>query len=396
MSQRISIIFAIITLSIFVVPQVGIDLYLPALPNMQQHLQSSQFAMQMTLTVYILTMGLTQLIYGPLSDQYGRKPVIIIGTVIFLLGSILTSLATNSSILLSGRVLQGAGMGASFTVASAILADVYEGKQLARMTAFSSMVYSLSPLLAPVLGGFFTQYLGWRMNFLFMTIMAAILLACLTLFTHETNHNKNPNACRLSSLISNYLAIIKHIRFMAYIMSLTMAFGCTIAFNVLGPFLMQNVLHVTPLHYGWLLLILGGAYLVGTSTNNALLKWMRVPTLIWLGLMILLSSTLAILLSGLLDWFKVASVTIWMSTLIFGTGFIFPNCMAKALEIFPNKQGSATALMGALGLIGTSIISTIIGHFHIYTALELFSVYIIIGSLCLLSFTTALIMEKTG
>lgn len=385
-TTRITTLFIFVTLSIFMVPQVGIDLYLPALPDMQKALSASQSAIQLSLTFYILTMGFSQLIYGPLSDKYGRRPLILIGSAIFLIGSLIASLAPNVSLLLSGRIFQGVGMGAGFTIASAILGDAFEGAKLARMTTLSSMVYSMSPLLAPVLGGFFTQLMGWRANFYFMVVLAALLLFSLAAYVPETNQHKSQEPLHLGHLILNYLRMLKNISFISYSLCLTMAFGVTITFNVIGPFLLQNVLHVTPVHYGLLLLVLGAAYLIGTSLNSQLLKKCSISSLIWTGLGIMLLSCFGLLFSSFLGWFTPFEITLWTSLLIFGTGFIFPNCFAKALEIFPKNLGSASALIGAFGLVGTSAISAIIAHLHVNTGTFLAFIFIIITAICGFSF----------
>lgn len=386
MSKQKSFLFIIVTLSIFMVPQLAIDLYLPGLPQMKSALNTSKYITQISLTIYILAMGISQLIYGPLSDKYGRKPVIVLGVFIFLIASLIVSIAQTGGIMLLGRGLQGIGMGASFTVASAILGDSFEGKQLALMMTLSSMVYALSPLLAPALGGFLTQYFGWRINFYFMTVISIILLISILLFIPETNDQKNPNAVKIAHLIKNYLSMIAHVRFIFYTACLTMAFGMTIAFNVIGPFLLQVVLNVTPFYYGILLLFLGLAYLLGTSANSFSLKWFAIPSLISFGLSLMLVACIALGLSDFVGWFSPASVITWTSLALFGTGFVFPNCLSLALEVFPNNLGSASALIGSCGLIGTSIISNIIAHFQIDNEFKLFIVFSIITLLSLGSF----------
>lgn len=386
--RQIPILFAIVTLSIFMVPQLAIDLYLPGLPQMKNALNTSKYITQISLTTYILAMGLSQLIYGPLSDKYGRKPIIILGTFIFFMGSLFVSISQTGGSMLIGRGLQGIGMGASFTVASAILGDSFEGKQLAFMMTLSSMVYALSPLLAPTLGGFLTQFFGWRMNFYFMAAISIILLLAIFIFIPETNHQKNQNAIKLTHLVKNYLLMLTHIQFVFYTTCLTTAFGITIAFNVIGPFLLQTILSVTPFYYGILLLFLGGAYLLGTSANSVSLKWFTIPSLIGFGLGLMVAGCMALGLSHFIDWFSPISVILWTSLIIFGTGFVFPNCLSLALEVFPNNLGSASALIGSCGLIGTSIISNIIAHFTINNELKLFVIFAMLTLLSLGSFLT--------
>lgn len=362
--KKTTIFFILTTLAVFLLPQMAIDLYLPSLPTMTSSLNTSSFFLQLTLTVYILPMGITSLIYGPSSDRFGRKPILIIGMAIFLIGCILASFATSISLLLIFRVLQGLGIGCGFAVASAILGDSFTGKRLAKMTTFSSMIYSLSPILAPVLGGYLQHYIGWQANFVFMAICSILLLIAIIFFIPETNIKPDFDALKCKNLIFNYLRMFKSLIFIGNVASLTFAFGIMVTFNIVGPFLLQNVLKVSVVTYGQLLLLVGVSYFIGTSLNSQLLKFFKINTLRFCGLFLMLLFSIAIILSGYIGWFTVTSIILFTCLEMASIGFVFPNCFAKALEVFPQNLGVAGALIGSLGLIGTSIISVIVAHIH--------------------------------
>lgn len=389
-NKRLNFLFIMTTLLIFPLPQLAIDLYLPSLPAMAESLHASNFLLQLSLTVYILTLGISQLFYGPCSDRFGRRPILLIGTIIFLIGSIACIFATSIMQVLIFRAIQGFGMGCGFTVASSIIGDSFQGPQLARMTTFSSMIYSLSPILAPVLGGYLQYYIGWRANFSFIAIFSILVLLAILFFIPETNKNLDLSALKIKKLTLNYARIICNRRFIANVATLTLTFGIMITFNVVGPFLLQNVLNVSSVTYGQLLLLVGVSYLVGTTLNSQLLKSICIDYLILAGLVLMLLFGFSLLFSGWVGWFSTTSVMLFTCLEIFSTGLVFPNCFAKALEVFPENLGSATALIGSAGLIGTSMISVVVAHIHTYQEQPLAYMFLAQAMLALIFFLIAL------
>ncbi|WP_423063699.1 MFS transporter [Candidiatus Paracoxiella cheracis] len=263
-------LFIISLLAIFPLPQLAIDLYLPSLPVMLLSMHTSSLLLQLTLTVYIFFLGLSQLIYGPLSDQFGRKPILLMGVLIFSVGSLSAAFSISIYTLLISRAIQGLGMGCGFTIGSAIIVESFSGKELIKMTTYSSMVYSLSPILAPVFGGYIQHYLGWQANFLIMSVLAITLLLAIYVFVPETNRHLKSTALNRKNLINTYAHMIKSIVFLGYIGILTLIFGIMVTFNVVGPFLMQNKFNISALIYGKFLFLVGGSYFLGTVFSSQL------------------------------------------------------------------------------------------------------------------------------
>lgn len=381
-SQKITWVFTLVVLLIYPLPQLAIDIYLPSWPSMVQLLHTREASLQNSLTIYILFLGLTQLFYGPLSDKIGRKRTLLIGCGIFLFSSIMALFSSSIVSILLLRALQGIGMGCGFSVASSILSDVFHGKRLAKITTYSAMIYSLSAILAPVAGGFLQNYFGWQANFLAMAIYSLILIILLLLFVFETNSNLDSTALAPSRLYQNYASLFSNRRFLGNVLCLTLVFGITIAFNIIGPFLLQNTLKVSAVMYGKLLLLIGLAYFLGSTINSHLLNFFRVHILIVAGLLIITLASLALLFCGWYGWFNVANVILFTALAIFAGGFVFPNCFANALEIFPGK-GVVGAFIGSAGLIGTSGVSIVVTKMHVHDEIHLAYVYLI---LALLSF----------
>ena len=344
-------------------------------------------------TVYILFSGISSLIYGPSSDRFGRKPILIIGIVIFFIGSILASFATSITLLLIFRALQGLGIGCGFPVASAILGDSFKGKKLAQMTTFSSMIYSISPILAPVLGGYLQQYIGWQANFAFMSIFSILLIIAIIFFVPETHLKPDLDALKYKNFIFNYLRMFKSLIFIGNILALTFAFAIVVTFNIIGPFLLQNVLKVSAVTYGKLLLLVGASYFIGTILNSQLLKFFKINTLVLFGLFLMLLFSIAIILSGYVAWFSVTSIILFTCLEMIGIGIVFPNCFAKALEVFPQNLGAASSVIGSSALIGISMISVLVAHIHSTKEEALGYIFLVLAILTMIFF---LLSFKSG
>lgn len=374
-------IFILTVLCVYPLPQMAIDLYLPSLPAMALPLHASQFGLQLTLGLYLLSLGAGQLFYGPASDRYGRKPALLVGLSIFFFASIGCANAHSIHQLLVYRVLQGLGAGCGFPIASAILGDCFDGKKLARISSIASMIYSLSPIVAPALGGYLQHTVGWRINFYVLAASALILFIAIIFLVQETNHSPNGNALKIKSLLLGYGQFFRHRRFLALMFCLTFSYGISIAFNVLGPFLFQVEFKLTPLAYGQLLLLIGLAYCLGALSNHFWLKFFSMNQ-------ILLTACIAVLgISNLLlVSHSVLSIITVTCLAVFATGHVFPNGFAQALAMFPKQLGNASAFLGSGILFATSLLTYTIAHSQANSVLFLAYSFVGISLFLLLSF----------
>jgi DHA1 family 2-module integral membrane pump EmrD-like MFS transporter len=250
--------------------------------------------------------------------------------------------------------------------------------------------------LAPVLGGYLQRYLGWQANFSFMLLAGVILFIAIILFISETNVKKDQQALSVKRLLLSYAAMFSNIKFVSSLVCMTLAFGIMITFNVIGPFLLQDILNVSAVTTGSLLFLVGLAYLLGTSLNSQLLKCIKISHVVIMGIIIMLLSGVGLMIAGFAGWFTPSSVIIFTCLEIFATGFVFPNCFAHALEIFPGKLGTVGAIMGSSGLIGTSIISVLVAHVSTYNEQTLSYMFILQTLLCLIFYLlfTGLLRSK--
>lgn len=360
---------------------MAIDLYLPSLPAMALTLHASQFSLQLTLGLYLLSLGVGQLLYGPASDKYGRKPALLVGMVIFLLASIGCANAHSITELLAFRILQGLGAGCGFPVASAILGDCFGAKKLARISSLASMIYALSPIIAPALGGYLQHTVGWRINFYVLAASALILFIAIIFFVKETNQQLNSNALNINSLLLDYGQFFRHRRFIAFMFCLTFSYGISISFNVVGPFLFQVEFKLTPLIYGQLLLLVGLAYCLGAMSNHLWLKCFSMNQILLTACLAVLGISSLLLLSH-----SITSIMMVTCLAVFATGHIFPNGFAQALGMFPKQLGNASAFIGSGILLTTSLLTYIIAHFHSSSIVFLAYSLISISLLLILSF----------
>jgi Bcr/CflA subfamily drug resistance transporter len=382
-------------LLIYPLPQMAIDMYLPSWPSMVHALHSNRFLLQFSLTIYILFLGIAQLIYGPLSDRFGRRPMLLIGISIFFLSSVACMFVDSVYPLLVLRAIQGLGMGCGFAIASAILADVFKGHQLAKMASYSAMVYSTALIFAPAIGGYVQHYLGWQANFAIMAVYALILLVFIYFFIFETRAIKHTGTVSPRSILRKYTALFSNPAFIGCVLCLILAYGAMITFNVVGPFLLQESFHVPVVVYGKLLFLVGLSYFLGATINSRLVSHTTIHVLIILGLGLMSVSGIGLLLTSVMAYLDLSRVIVFVCLAMLSLGLIYPNCFAYALDLSPDK-GYAGAFIGSAILIGASIISVIVSHANSNHERCLSLAFIILSILSILSYLLTRLYRPTA
>lgn len=360
------------------------DMYVPSLPNIMQVFDASRNQVQWTITAYLLGLALPQLIYGPVSDRYGRRPVIIFGLAITLAASVMCVFAHSITQLIIGRLLQGIGVSAALSLSRSMFRDMFEGERLARMGSYMAMLFAVGPAIAPVLGGYFEHWYGWRGAFAFMLVyvMSGFLLTYFVL--PETNQQKNAKALRPMVLISNYKKIAFDAVFQRNTLATCVCISGILVFYTMSPFILQTVLGLSPVNFGLTTLALTSMAIISRSINALLLGRIQSSNLIRIGLSAMVVSSLIMLLIGLCGVLTVSAVVMPMMGFIMGTGLVFPNAFAAALTPFPRIAGSAGALYGTLQTFGTFVLTAIAACFHVRNQ-EMLAVILLVTSIVALT-----------
>jgi len=323
---------------------ISIHILLPVLPEIERAFARGSSVSQLTLSLGLVAMAVSTIAYGPAADRFGRKPVLLFGLAIFIVGSLLCLWAPNILVLIAGRVVQAVGGAAGMVVSRAIVRDVYSREESARIIGYMMSVVILAPIFAPLIGGFMTEFFGWHSVFVLATAMGAIALA-FTLPGYRESHRPARGSSFLREMTTSFPILLKNPAFLAYTGYASFGVGLFMSFSGGLPFVMVKVFGRPPSEFGLFFMMIMSGFLVGTVLSTRLTPKLGIDRMIRLasgtGFLIGLSMP-ALLLAGYVSpW----SLFIPGAGMAVCHGLSMPNAQAGGVSVNPTIAGSASGLL---------------------------------------------------
>ena len=326
---------------------LSIDMYLPAMPQIASEFGVSAGSVQMTLSVYIFGFALGQLIYGPLADSFGRKPVIALGTLTFALAAAACALAQTIDQLIVMRFLHGLSAAAASVVINALMRDSYSKEEFSRMMSFVMLITTIAPLLAPIIGGWLLVL--WNWHAIFWTLSVAALLTTVLVVTRikETLPKEKRQRFHLRTTLGNFLSLFRHKRAFSYMLASGFSFAGLFSFLNAGPFVYIEVNHISPQNFGYYFALNIVFLFLMTLFNSRFVRRFGPLAMFRLGLYIQFAMGIWLLI--------VSALNLGFLPLVFGVAMfigcvamVSSNAMAVILDEFPHMAGTASSLAGTL------------------------------------------------
>lgn len=352
------------------------------LPSMQEWpaiFGASQAAVQLTFSGYVLTYGLLQLVYGPLSDRLGRRKILMTGLVITMAASILAALATDLTTLIVARVLQGAGSAAGMVVGRALIQDMFHGPERTRVMAYVGMAMGLCPPLGTIVGGQLHVSLGWQSSFMLMAALAVVLWVSAWRGLPAHQPPTEPQAHWLSAMLGAYAQLLKDRRFVLYVALLALTSATFYAFLGAAPLVLGSY-GVGPDGIGYYIMFVPGSYIVGNFLTSHLIHRLGDQRLMWMGQSLTLAGIglmLALALAGLHSPLALALPLMLMGL---GNGFLVPPALAGTVGLLPALAGSAAAVAGLMQQLASALGGFAVGLVSHHNAVNL---AVVMMGLCL-------------
>ena len=373
-----------LTILLAICGALGLDIHLASLPHIMLDLHTDKHSMQQSVTLYMLGAAFSVLIYGPLSDKLGRKPVVLFGLALFCITSFFTVTVHSIRYFLILRFLQGLGSGVSWGVARIIAADVMQNERLAAIGSYFTLFLSLSPLLAPVLGGYIQHWFDWEANFIVLGSLILMTFISFIIFFEETNQHKDPHAFRLKPLLKNYASFFTHRLFVGAVLLGGIALSVNIVYITLSSFIFQEQFHTSPIMFGWLTAIVGASSILTKIISPYFILKSKNHKVMSVGIMLLLSSGFVLLIPSLMGCMNIIFVLLSASIAMVALTLISNISMAMALSPFHKKRGSAGALYAAFQLLFSFGVSACAAGLAFSGTSVLAGIYVILGVLALI------------
>jgi DHA1 family bicyclomycin/chloramphenicol resistance-like MFS transporter len=381
-SQFMIILFAAVTVS----AGLAIDLCLPALPSIAESLQSDMGQVQQTLSVFILGVGFSQLIYGPLSDTHGRKPVLVFGLVAYCLTSLLCALAQTVEQLIVFRLMQSFGAAVGAVVIRAVVRDLYQDAQAAKVFSQIMLVMLVAPLIAPLFSAQLLNWFSWRIIFYLLAAFGLLLITTVAFWLPETLPPANRRKTSLKALPGQYFEVLTDRRTAGYFLCGTFTFAGMFAFVTAAPFVYIEYFGV-PVEYF-------GLWYSSNVLMVSLLSWINSKVIERVGLdpMLVLATWLSLIAAVAVLFFAVTGIGglpgIFPGLVVFigCLGLIGANCSAGMLNPFGESAGTASAIMGAGRFLFGGLASMMVGLFHNGTPVPMAAVIFVCSALAFVSY----------
>jgi DHA1 family bicyclomycin/chloramphenicol resistance-like MFS transporter len=353
---------------------ISTDLYLPSVPWIGRDLGADVAATQLTLSVFLAAFAIAQIPVGPVSDRFGRRPVLLIGLAVYVLASAACAFAPSIDTLILARALQATGACAGVVLGRAVVRDIYGRDRAARMLAYIGSAMALAPMIGPILGGVVQSAFGWRWNFGILTTfgLAALVLAWRGLA--ESNAQRDPSALDPARMAANFGTLLRHRGFVGFALAVAFSYAGLFAFISGSSFVLIDALGVATEHFGFFFAMGVIGYIAGTQLAGRLTMRMGIARMIWLGGTISVAGGVAMValtpLASGAAWAPFA-VAVPMACYMIGTGIVMPNAQAGALGPFAQMAGAASSLMGFLQMAIAAAVGVAFGQIHDGTPLPM-------------------------
>lgn len=347
------------------------DLYLASLPHLSAYYQVSPAMVQQTLSLFVLGVASAQLIGGPLSDRFGRRPVLLAGAFIYVLASLACACAPSMPALIAARFAQAVGCCSVGVIARSIVRDAYSTSEAAHVIARTSSVLSLALLANPIVGAYFQTHFGWRAIFLLLTALGTLLAVGALLYFDETNQRRSPDATSPRGLARNYTALIRAPGFWAYALPGALSYASIFVFTSGGAFALIEILGVSTENFGYCSAFGVLGYVVGTLVCRRLLRRIGIARSFRIGSSLALAAGLLFATSVALGWRHWSTVVLAQFLVTFAHGINSPCVQTGAVAPFPEKAGTAAALLGCLTMLTAFALGTLVGASHDGTLIPL-------------------------
>ncbi len=363
---------------------INIDLSSPSLPAISSYYGASSTAVQNTIAANMIGFAVGCIIFGTIIDIVGRRPVILLGLIVYIVVSMLALMCADIQQLMIIRFIQGMMVAIASMGCRAIIMDTFTGHKLNVGLLYTSLTYSLGPIIAPLIGGILQYHFGWKANFLAYALFG-LLLFCLILFYIEESIRDRQPFCLKTTLL-NYKTIILHSGFMAGVFILALGQFEALIYPTVGAFLVENELHQTPIVFGYTALLVSLGYLLGTLANRLLFKKWSLHQLTCFGFVLLLLGALLQIVFAFIGHLNLWTILLPITLIGVGNGFIFSNVLTRCLQLFPYNVGIAIGLLSCLLMAIASIGVFVISHIDMNGLVSLAVVFAVIVVIQLLSF----------
>lgn len=350
-----------LTAGLSMMQPLATDMYLPTLPAIAGDFDASVATVQATLWTFISVFGFWQLVAGPLSDRFGRYPLVVAGACIYCAGSIACALAPSMAALVAGRALQAIGACSSLVGARGFVRDLYAPTEGARLLASAATIMAFAPLIGPVLGARLYLAFGWRSNFAALALFSLLLAGYAALKLKETNRHPNPRALDPARMLRTYAAILRSRAFRAYALAAAATYCGLFAFISGSSFVLIRVLGQSATAFAFSFATMVAGYLIGTLVCRRLVvrRGLQRTIVAGAGLQVIAGLTMAALVLGGIH--HPATIVVPMFFYGIAHGMIQPPAQSGAVAPFPQSAGAAAALMGFVMMTSAAAIGIWIG-----------------------------------
>ena len=324
---------------------MGMHVIIPALPATAAALHMSISTTQLTITLYLVGLAVGQLFYGPVSDRFGRRPVLLVGLVLFFLASVVVASAPNAGVLIGSRILQSIGGCAGLVLGRAAVRDAATPDKAAGQLAMLTLVMSLVPALAPAVGGYLTAYIHWRASYVLLAAMGGLTLAVSFAILPETNRERMTGSS-FGSLLTGYTILVRSRAFLGYAVGGACSTTSFYAFMSASPFIFENLLHRPTQEVGLYYIFLMGGVALGSFLANRLSRIVGLRRGLRLANVLTIAGAALFIGFDAFDLLSGPSITGAVTLFMVGAGMASPFALAGSVSINPRTIGAASGLYG--------------------------------------------------
>lgn len=341
---------------------LAMNMFVPSMPGLQTTFNASSGVVQMTLTVYLAGLAVCQLIYGPLSDRFGRRPLLLAGMAMFVAASIACALATSIEMLIVARGFQAVGGAAGMILSRAIVRDLFSREQSASVLGYITMAWVLAPMVAPIIGGTLDQWFSFRAGFWLLACIGSLVFLAVYARLRETNLSLQHDASIIRTTL--YVTLLKNKAFRGYAATVTYGSAVFFCYLAVAPFIMVTVRGYSPIDYGTWFMCSALGYMGGNFASGRYSTRLGNDRMIRIGNLLTLAGALLLLGFALAGFTHPATLFLPMALCAFGNGLTIPNGLTAAISVDPKNIGSGAGLTGFMQVALGAFVSQSVGYFQ--------------------------------